>query len=191
MNRDKYPDWFSATEAKSNFEKYLDHYNSLPNRKFLQLGAYLGDASVWLMENILVDTSSVLYDVDTWEGSDEPAHDVMDFNQVYKYYLKRTKKYPNLKHFKTTTYEYLRFDNNTYDFVYVDADHTAVSVLLDAVLAWDLLKPGGIMAFDDYEWRSGKGGEFDPAPGINTFLTRYQGKFKVIHKGWQIWIVKE
>ncbi len=41
-----------------------------------------------------------------------------------------------------------------FDVVYVDASHMAGDVLSDAVLAWKLLAPGGIMIFDDYAWSS-------------------------------------
>ena len=191
MTLTEYPSWFEATEAKSNFEKYLARYKGLPELKFLQLGAYAGDASVWLLDNILTDSSSVLYDVDTWEGSDEEVHKTINFKDIYEYYEERVKPYSNIEYFRMTSYEYLRFDNYLYDFIYVDADHTAISVLLDGLLSWDLLQPGGIMAFDDYEWRSGKGDEFDPAPGVNSVLARHQGKFDLIHKGWQIWIAKK
>ena len=42
--------------------------------------------------------------------------------------------------------------SGAFDFIYIDGSHMRVDVLLDAVLAWQLLKPGGIMALDDYEW---------------------------------------
>ncbi len=43
-------------------------------------------------------------------------------------------------------------NKSQYDFIYIDADHTTVGVLLDAELSWPLLKSGGIMAFDDLTW---------------------------------------
>jgi predicted O-methyltransferase YrrM len=38
----------------------------------------------------------------------------------------------------------------TFDFVYVDASHCALDVLVDAALSWQLLAPAGILLFDDY-----------------------------------------
>ena len=40
----------------------------------------------------------------------------------------------------------------SFDFIYVDGSHLAKDVFIDAALCWNLLKPGGIIAFDDYEW---------------------------------------
>ena len=41
-------------------------------------------------------------------------------------------------------------DINNFDLIYIDASHYAPDVLSDAVLAFKLLKPGGILIFDDY-----------------------------------------
>jgi hypothetical protein len=61
-----YPNWFEMT-AKHNFQTYLAEFKDKPNLKFLQLGVYTGDASVWLCNNILTVKGSVLIDVDTWQ----------------------------------------------------------------------------------------------------------------------------
>ena len=187
-----YPNWFVPTGAQDNFAQNLNHFKGQPNLNFLQLGAYTGDATVWLMDNILTDPSSTLTDIDTWLGSNEEAHHKMDFIEIFEHYKDRIAKYPNVNFHRMTTFQYLRFHpyNLYYDFIYIDADHTAAGVLLDAELSWDLLKTGGLMAFDDYEWKSGTGVDNDPALGINNFLTRHQGEFRVIHKGWQVWIIK-
>lgn len=188
----EFPNWFEVTNAKPNFEKYLSRLKGMPDMQFLQLGAYTGDASVWLLENVLTDNSSHLTDVDTWAGSDEEAHKVIDFDEVEKYYDSRTKQYNNLTKFKGLTVEWLKgapFDY--YDFIYVDADHTAVGTLIDAELSWMVLKPGGILAFDDYEWTSGKGLDYEPKPGINIFLARHAKELDIILHDTQVWVFKK
>ena len=186
-----YPNWFEQTPAKTNFELFLSGYKGEPNLQYLQLGAYTGDASLWLLENILTDMTSHLTDVDTWQGSDEVAHHEMDFTDVEKVYDLRLKDNPQVTKVKSTTLNFLRTAPlNFYDFIYIDADHTAVGVLLDAELSWDCLKSGGVLAFDDYEWSEGKGDEFRPGPGINTFLDRHKGRWLPVQKNWQLWIQK-
>ncbi len=73
-----YPNWFAET-AQQNFATYLAEFKDKPNLKFLQLGVFTGDATVWLCNNILTDDTSKLIDVDTWGGSDEKSHAEMDF----------------------------------------------------------------------------------------------------------------
>jgi predicted O-methyltransferase YrrM len=59
-----------------------------------------------------------------------------------------------------------------FDFVYVDAGHRALEVMVDACLAWQLLAPGGVMIFDDYDWVSfGDDPLLRPAPAIDAFAS--------------------
>jgi predicted O-methyltransferase YrrM len=187
----EYPNWFEAAGARKNFEFYLNDYKGKPHLKFLQVGVYTGDASVWLLDNILTDESSLLVDVDTWEGSNEAAHKPMDFNEIYELYKKRVEKYSTVQYRRMKSLDFLRYEQpDTYDFIYIDGDHTATGVLLDAELSWDLLKSGGILAFDDFEWNDGTGDINRPMPGINAFLDRHKGLWAPVHKGWQLWVSK-
>jgi hypothetical protein len=190
-----YPNWFEPY-AKPNFEQFLAPYAGDIRLRFLQLGAFTGDASVWLCENILTQQSSTLNDVDTWEGSDEEAHKAMDFNDVYSTYIEKTKKFSNTYHYQAKTFNFLikQYDGRSnvpcYDFIYIDADHTTVGVLMDAELSWPLLKAGGIMAFDDYTWGQELPTELTPGLGIDLFLSRHEKEYKVLAINSQVWIQK-
>ena len=193
---DKYPNWFKQT-AQANFEHFLRPMSGQPHLRFLQLGAYTGDASVWLMENILTGPLSKLTDIDTWQGSDEEQHKSMDFDDVHKTYRKRLKRYIDrvlaIKSDTMTALVHdLHFSGNEYDFIYIDADHTTVGVLLDAELSWDLLKYGGIMAFDDYTWNHESGDpRLAPKVGIDLFLHRHQGDYETLVVNTQVWLRKK
>jgi hypothetical protein len=67
-----YPNWF-AVSGEWYFKRHL---SPVEDRRLnaLQIGAYTGDATVWLLENYLLHPSSTLTDVDTWKGSDEEVH---------------------------------------------------------------------------------------------------------------------
>lgn len=188
----EFPNWFNGSPAQGNFNKFLEPFKGQDNLKFLQLGAYTGDASVWLLNNVLTGKSSTLTDIDTWKGSNEIAHHSMDFSEVEKVYDDKTKGYDNLIKYKGTTIEFLKvapFDY--YDFIYVDADHTAASVLIDAELSFLSLMKGGVLAFDDYEWTEGKGPAYSPKAGIDTFINRHEDEIQILHVGWQLWLFKK
>lgn len=188
----EFPNWFTSSPAMENFRRFLHPYKGEKELQFLQLGAYTGDATVWLLDNILTDETSHLTDVDTWKGSDEEEHHKLDFKDVEKAYDYKVRGRKNLTKFKGTTIEWLKAAPlEYYDFIYIDADHTAMGVLLDAELSWLSLKRGGTLAFDDYEWDEGKGDNLRPMPGINAFLKRHESEFFPIHKGWQVWIGKK
>lgn len=188
-----YPNWFAAT-AQANFETYLAEFKDKPNLKFLQLGVFTGDATVWLCNNILTDKSSKLIDVDTWEGSDEESHAEMDFSDVYQVYQEKVKDLPVVS-VVSDTHKYLirQLDNfiGAFDFIYIDADHTTVGVLLDAELSWPLLKSGGVMAFDDYTWGRDLPPSKTPRPGILLFVERHKEEIDTLVINSQYWIKKK
>jgi hypothetical protein len=190
----EFPNWFEIT-AKNNFLKFLNEFKNQSNLNFLQLGAYTGDATVWVVENIFKDKSCFITDVDTWLGSDETAHQSINFNEVYLFYKNRIESYNycvNVK--KQTTFSFLLKEVNNYesfyDFVYIDADHMASSVLIDSELSWRILKNGGIMAFDDYTW--GKSLPFYKSPkiAIDIFLETHKAELEILEKNHQVWVRK-
>lgn len=186
-----YPNWFLQGGAQHNFAKFLPE---LLGKKVsaLQVGAYTGDATAWLFENLLnSNEESSLVDVDTWEGSDEPDHKSIDWQSVENVYDAKTKSYQDsgkLCKIKTTSDKFFESNEATYDFIYVDGDHTAASVLKDGINAVKFIKSGGIIAFDDYMWRSGKGQTFDPYPSIDAIMTAFQEDFTIMEVGLQVWL---
>lgn len=189
-----YPNWF-ASYAEGFFERHLSHLVGKPGLTFLQIGAFTGDASVWLLENALTGNDAVLVDVDTWKGSDEPEHEPFDWDDVRETYLTKTLPVGDAEqviHWDTSA-DYFRkprlFD---FDFVYIDGDHTAAGVLSDAVHAFDLLKPGGLLAFDDYQWKPYPDAPAHLAPGmaIDTFTACYQDRLEILEAGLQVWVRK-
>lgn len=184
-----YPDWFSNNT--NIFKKNLNTYSGIPNLKFLQIGAYTGDASLWLLKNILTDSSSILIDVDTWQGSEEGIHKKFDWSDVESTYDKKVSDYKNIIKHKTTSIEYLSNCLDRFDFIYIDGDHTADGVYSDAILSFPLLKDKGIMAFDDYLWHHDTNNpSLEPKQGIDKFIESVKDQVKVIHKGYQVWIEK-
>jgi len=188
----EYPNWF-AISAQWYFQKNLPQ---LADKKInaLQIGAYTGDASVWMFENFLLHEHSILTDVDTWKGSEEAVHETFDWGDVERVYDDKTHEYAlqdKLIKFRGTSDEFFAasgFLHRKYDFIYVDGDHTAKAVLRDGMNALDACAPGGIVAFDDYTWRSGKGPTHDPYPAIDALMVAYADKFEVIDKGAQVWL---
>ena len=98
-----------------------------------------------------------------------------------------------------------------YDYVYIDGCHLAKWVLSDAVLSWDLIKPGGLIIFDDYyflenrpEWYKPTRIKFldeylwkkkvkdnSPKQAIDAFLKIYGTYLEVVFKKWQVVVRKK
>jgi predicted O-methyltransferase YrrM len=187
-----YPNWF-MTDGMSNFISHLlKDYKDKPV-KFLQIGAYTGDASVFMYEYILTDPNSSLVDVDTWEGSDEPVHRSWDWQDVEKVYDEKTKKgreEGKILKYKATSDHFFRHNTENYDFIYIDGDHTSYGVIKDAVNAYECLNLGGVIAFDDYEWSAGLGAQNEPKMAIDAFQSIYSDRVRLIIQEYQAWFRK-
>jgi predicted O-methyltransferase YrrM len=185
----QFPNWFAGQQY--NFEAQLAHLSGKPDLRFLQIGAYTGDASVWLCENVLTHPTCVLIDVDTWTGSDERSHQAIDFERVLKYYEARITKYQKVVRLKMTSDKYFAGEIAAkFDFIYIDGDHTSAQVERDAHSAWKLLKNGGILAFDDYLWGQDLPPDTTPKPAIDNFLSTHTGEYTQLVDSYQVWIQK-
>ena len=188
----QYVNWFS-NDGESNFVQLLLPAFSNKSIKCLQIGAYTGDASVWLYNNILHSSDSLLIDVDTWEGSDEPVHFEMNWHTVeslYDYKTSVARDNRKIVKYKGTSDSFFANNRERYDFIYIDGDHTAYGVLKDAVAAYECLNVGGIIAFDDYQWSAGLGAIKEPKMAIDAFNSIYADRVQEIYQGYQRWFQK-
>lgn len=170
-------DWFSNNITK--WTKYLDAFKSKPVH-FLEIGSFEGKSALWLLENILTHKHSTLTCIDNFSYKNT--------EQKLKNNLREYKdKVTILKGDSSDVLKTLK--NNSYDFIYIDANRHSQHVLEDAVLSFILLKPEGIIIFDDYTNNK----EHDnncPKPGIDSFLDIYADKIKILHSRWQVILMK-
>lgn len=187
------PNWF-ANDGQENFAVFVKSNPSNKSARLLQIGAYTGDASLWMYENILKNSDSVLIDVDTWEGSNETAHHEMNWETVESVYDLKTSEgrlARKIVKYKGTSDSFFKNNVETYDFIYIDGDHTAYGVIKDAINAYECLKPNGIIGFDDYQWVGAVDPADRPAMAINSFLEIYKNRVEVLTSGYQLWIRKK
>jgi predicted O-methyltransferase YrrM len=80
-------------------------------------------------------------------------------------------------------------DGSTFDFIYVDGSHLLLDCYSDLVLAWVIIEKGGILAVDDYLYK--KDSILDsPFEAVNHFLKQYEGKYKLLHKDYRVFLQK-
>lgn len=169
-------DWF--TNNIPLWEKQLLHLKGKP-LTFLEIGTFEGRSALWLLENVLTHKDSRLYCVDKWSGA---AGSV-----VYKRFLKNIAPYKDkvvvLKGLSSAMLRGIK--KEMFDFVYIDASKHSQNVMEEAVLSFPLIKPGGLIVFDDYTHNK----EHDyncPRPGIDAFLNVYSSDLKVLITRWQV-----
>ena len=144
----------------------------------LEIGSLEGRSAVWLLENVLTDPDSRLVCVD-------PHQDFLGIkgSTLFLRFLSNiATRVDQVDIVRNRSQDaLLAMQGGSFDFIYVDGDHTAPSVLTDSILAWRLLKPGGIIIFDDY------GAENDGVrPAVTAFASCFEHLFQVVHVGWQV-----
>jgi hypothetical protein len=72
-----------------------------------------------------------------------------------------------------------------FDFIYIDASHVALDVLVDAAHSWQLLAEGGLLVFDDYGLSFGIP-MLEPTAAIDAFLTVVASECTPVEGGHQV-----
>jgi len=168
-------DWFSVYIPL--FERFLSGLKGRPCR-LLEIGTLEGRSAIWMAENIATHKSSSVETIDAYEHPKLRSNLAVTNGKV-TFHLGLSAK----------VLRTLPFD--AYDFIYIDGCHWTINVLEDAVLAFRLLKVGGVMAFDDYLWDDPQWNQDgQPKEAVDAFLAVYSGKIDVLHHEHQVWIRK-
>ena len=181
-------DWFSRS-----IPSWTLILNKLSERtthlRILEVGVFEGRSTCWLLQNHCKTPESSIVAIDSFQGGIE--HQEMELGTLRKRFeaniatvespaqveIREGFSLPQLA--KLIAEGYQRFD-----FISIDASHQAPDVLGDAVLGFELLKPGGVMAFDDYIWSPMRPGTENPLllpkAAIDAFTTLFSQKIRII-----------
>ena len=175
-------DWF--TNNLPTWTKLFSTYNRKPI-SFLEIGTYEGRSAVWALENILQHPESKIFCVDDWKtpGTFKRFQKNIAADPAFKgkVHVFKGPARDSLKHPKVLQQQF--------DIIYIDADLHSSSVMEHAVLAFPLLKPGGILIFDDYTYSKHRDNRC-PKQAIDAFINAYAEDIRVISARWQVIIQK-
>ncbi|MBW4679161.1 MAG: class I SAM-dependent methyltransferase [Microcoleus vaginatus WJT46-NPBG5] len=187
-------DWFSMNIPV--WEEHLARFAHQPNLNFLEIGSWEGRSTCWLLKNILTDQSAKIDCIDTFEGSLE-HHQWYDESYIksveerFNFNIAKTGGAEKVKKIVGRSQEMMRtLSFNFYDLLYIDGSHLASDVLLDTALGWELVKVGGVIIFDDYDFTFPGNPQQNTKIAIDAFLTVFCQKIKVIYVGHQVLIEK-
>lgn len=176
-----------------NWMRWLGHLAHKPGITGLEIGTFRGDSAEFMLENVFTAEDAKYFCVDPFhpDGSIEHKDAEIDCTENEKTARARLAMFPQCEIIKGYSEKVLRGLEVDLDFVYVDGSHTSRDVLRDAVLAFDLLKVGGVMVFDDYEWTVYPRREDCPKLGVDSFFQAYADFLEVLPpRGYQIAIRK-
>lgn len=193
-------DWFQwAPQVWKQLIPMLPKRDPELGRFFIEIGSFEGRSSVWIAENMMQE-GDTLYCIDTWQGGEE--HGSEDMKAVEARFDNNVRllnaQYPEREVFKGTGTSTQRLAEeitnkgvSDADFIYIDGSHIAKDVLTDACMAWPLLKPNGIMVFDDYMWGDARDALHRPKIAIDAFCNIFAEEVAIIHVGYQLVVRKK
>jgi predicted O-methyltransferase YrrM len=108
-------------------------------RRIFEFGTHTGSSTLVMAINVADDTEIFTLDL-------EPSERVGSAYRNTEYSPRIRQLYGDSK-----TFDYAFFLGKV-DFVFIDADHTYDGVKSDTEKAFELLRPGGVIVWDDYRW---------------------------------------
>lgn len=139
--------------------------------------------------------------VDLWDSYTNDNQNDLNYSllEIQKFEESFRKKFSNSKILKMSSIQTsTMFDDNTFDLVYIDADHTYESVKYDLNFWYPKIKSGGIFAGHDYceYYIEVSKTRFGVVDAVNEFVkeNNLYDKFHVTKKGspedyWKSWVI--
>ena len=181
------------------FEKMLLRHTGSGIR-LLEIGTFVGTSLIEMLK-ILPEATGVA--IDRWTDYDEDGitclgtQEQTGIEQVFHENMRKAGMSSRVIALKGDSVDRLLdliVEKALFDIIYVDGSHKCIDCYTDMALSWRLLKSGGTMIVDDYMYRhdrvaSGLVLEY-PMKGVDHFLSKYEGAYRVLDKGYRICLEK-
>ena len=184
-------DW--TTWHFANWTEWLHHLRERPV-SVLEIGSWEGRSALFFL-NFL--QASRLVCVDTFGGNVEHhlnphfAALVPETERTFDHNIAAfAGRIEKLKGPSAAVLPQLGIASRRFDVAYIDGSHRAADVYSDAALCWPMVARRGIVIFDDYEFDQMEEEIERPKLGIDAFLAAIDDQYRLIHKGYQVAIVK-
>jgi predicted O-methyltransferase YrrM len=179
--------YYQTIQGWFNYESLYDTAIKLcgPTGHFVEVGSWRGKSSCYLGVTIRNSGKNIRVDcVDTWRGSlAEEVHqtDPAVLNDtLYQEFLSNIEPLKDILHpVRATSVEASKlYQNASLDFILIDGSHEYEDVIDDINCWLPKLKPGCLIAGDDYEWPGVKRAvhellpDFDHIPVLGLWVYR-------------------
>jgi len=164
-------------------EMILECSKILKNPKILEIGIFKGDFFDYIFNNC---NPQILDGVDIFEGitcsGDENGNNVeyYDIGLAYNELTEKYKMHNNVKLHKSDSISYLNsIEDNYYDIIYIDGDHSYDGVKNDLELAIKKIRNNGLIMGHDYEMNYNKAlnyYNFGVEKAVDEFCINYNQK---------------
>lgn len=121
--------------------------------EILEIGAYEGKSSVWLMETYMKNEESNITIIDPFFETDKTTPVESDTIDRFLYNTKKTGNSDKITFFKDISLNVLPklvSQRKKYSIIFIDGSHLSRDIIIDITLGWTMLKSDGYMILDDY-----------------------------------------
>jgi tetratricopeptide (TPR) repeat protein/predicted O-methyltransferase YrrM len=165
--------FFSVDIFSHRIPQWSEQLNSLKGQSVnaLEVGSYQGMSSCWLLDRLLTHQASHLTCIDS------------QFASKFKENIVKTGAESKVTFRQGNTHQQLaECTPKSFDLINLqDRCKLIQQSETNTQLAWELLKPGGLMIFSYYGWRNPQDPQQDPKAGIDRFLTSVKDRWQTVH----------
>jgi predicted O-methyltransferase YrrM len=153
----------------------------------LEIGVFEGRGACWLLNNVLTHPDARYCGIDPYAHYE--LHDRLGVAPEVFYARARANLAPygdKVQLIREPSVVALpKLAPESFDYIYVDGDHRPAPAAVDGLLAWQLLKPGGIMAWDDLRHH-----RHCVRQGWDAFMSLVGAEAIILEEEYQGWIRK-
>jgi predicted O-methyltransferase YrrM len=185
------------------FQAATRHLAGKPDIAALEVGTFEGRCACWLLQHVLTHDTAKLTCIDPFEWNTSFEHELSQAGHLQKFderfspevlfdeNIRALGAQHKVRKMKGRSRDLLpQLPQHAFDLIYIDGSHRSTDVLSDAVLSWELLKPGGVMIFDDYGLEAFCDARHNPSAAIDAFLSVYGDMCELRHVGYLLTLRK-
>lgn len=177
-------DW--ATRHFENWREWTSEIAGKPGTRVLEIGSFEGRSAVWWLENVCTHETSRLWCVDPWDWKEFPHAEAVFEERILPHAERVTVLREESIIALGRIYGGLKGGVlPSFDLVYVDGSHEGRDVCLDVLMSVPLLKVGGILVCDDWDWHA-DGLVMQPRAGIQRAFELNVDRLSVFHCEYQL-----
>jgi len=187
----------SGQNHRKSFEDALAKVNP---KRILEIGTFAGTSLIEMLK-LYPDAKGVA--IDTWKNYDEDGIEIlmnMEENRIEKIFYENVRvagmanRITAMKGDSVDKLCELIEAGQQFDFIYVDGSHKCLDCYGDMILAWQLLRTGGVLAVDDVTYNFDKVEKGDvleyPLKAKEHFMKKYMTEYIVISDSYRLFIQK-
>lgn len=148
--------WFTFPKLYSEVARTFNN-----DSKLVEVGVWKGTSVAYLAVEIINQGKSIKIDcIDTFEGTPEDGHlddPIIQSGTLYEHFIENMKPVLHLINpIRSTSVDASKqYEDNSIDFIFIDASHDYDNVLADIKIWYPKVKSGGVISGHDYSWGPG------------------------------------